>query len=70
MNCETIFNDLMQMSWEIRHPDIYIQLEGKVGESEEAQKSQPKDIHVIDLQSQSLLYLPVTLSREPAQQND
>ena len=32
MNCETIFADLMQMSWEVRQPDIYIQLEGKVGE--------------------------------------
>jgi len=30
MNCETMFDDLMQISWEIRQPDIYIQLEGRV----------------------------------------
>ncbi len=30
-NCETIFPDLLQVSWEVRHPDIYFQLEGRVG---------------------------------------
>ncbi|CAG2101971.1 unnamed protein product [Medioppia subpectinata] len=30
-NCETIFADQLQVSWEVRHPDIYIQLEGRVG---------------------------------------
>ncbi|RWS07336.1 Protein Skeletor:-like isoforms D/E [Dinothrombium tinctorium] len=29
-NCETIFPDTMQVSWEVRHPHIYIQLEGIV----------------------------------------
>ncbi|RWS24858.1 Protein Skeletor:-like isoforms D/E [Leptotrombidium deliense] len=29
-NCETIFKDLFQVSWEVREPEIYIQLEARI----------------------------------------
>ncbi|KAI2803162.1 hypothetical protein BLOT_007285 [Blomia tropicalis] len=35
-NCETILANLMQVGWEVRHPDVYIQLEARIANNQYA----------------------------------